>query len=185
MHVWVFALKLPGQPTAAWTAVQRSLEINFDRYKSKSEVFHAANQLWRFVISSSLHAIWVEHLNRMRDPTLPGEAHISRATSHLRRALTRFRSSVYQSRGGENGQILAQVRSALSDTLLLHDEPVPLRPTRLVDQPGVPYLISSTGDLEEILGRAGLAPSLSRFTYLLTQRPSCGWPAWRMEVQLL
>ena len=145
MHVWVFAMELPGQPSAAWTAVQRSLAISVDRYKAKSAVFHAANELWRFVVSSSLHAIWIERLNRMRDPTLPEEMHISRATSHLRRALTRFRSSVYQPEGGDDGQILAQVRSALADTLLLHDEPFPLRSIRLADQPGVLYLLFFDG----------------------------------------
>ena len=75
---------------------------------------------------------------------MPEEAHIARATSHLRRALTRL-SSVYQPEGGEDGQILVQVRSALADTLLLHDEPVPLRPIRLVDQPGVLYLLFFDG----------------------------------------
>ena len=125
--------------------MQRSLTISVDRYKAKSAVFHATNELWRFVISSSLHAIWIERLNRMQDSTLSEEAHIARATSHLRRALTRFRSSVYQREGGEDSQILAQMRSALADTLLLHDEPVPLRPIRLVDQPDVLYLLLFDG----------------------------------------
>ena len=87
----------------------------------------------------------MERLNRMRDPTLPEEAHIARATSRLRRALIRLRSSVYLPEGGEDGQILAQVRSALADTLLQHDEPVPLLPIRLVDQPGVLYLLFFDG----------------------------------------
>ena len=116
----------------------------------------------------------MERLNRIKDPTLPEEVHIDRATSHLRRALIRLRSSVYLPEGGEDGQILAQVRSALADTLLLHDEPVTLQTIRLVDQPGVLYLLFFVGDLEEILGLEGLAPSLSRFTHLLTQPASCG-----------
>ena len=41
------------------------------------------------------------------------------------------------------------------------------------------------GDLEEILGWEGLAPSLSRFMHLLTQPASCGLPAWHMVIQLL
>ena len=97
----------------------------------------------------------MERLNRIQDPTLPEEAHIARATSHLRRALTRFRSSVYQPEDGEDGHILAQVWSALANTLLLHDEPFPLRPIRLVDQPGVLYLLFFDGGSRGNTGTGG------------------------------
>ena len=48
-----------------------------------------------------------------------------------------------------------QVRSALADTLLLHDEPVPLRPIRPVDQSGVLYLLFFDGRSRENPGPGG------------------------------
>ena len=67
----------------------------------------------------------------MEDSTLPNDAHIARARTHLRRALTRFRNTTYQPVDEEEGRHLARVRSALADTLLFYDEPNQLHPLHM------------------------------------------------------
>ena len=65
LHVWVFGLDLPGIPLNAWVVVKHFLNTGVDLLKAQAAVFHAARELWRFVVSATLHTIWVERLRCM------------------------------------------------------------------------------------------------------------------------
>ena len=85
---------------------------------AKDAVFLAVRELWRFVVLTTLHAIWLERIRRMDDPSLTEETHIARAKTQFRRAITRFRGSVYQPDMNRDGDLFARVRSALEDIIL-------------------------------------------------------------------
>ena len=70
-----------------------------------------------FVVSTTLHAIWVERLRRMDDASLSQQVHTASATTILCRSVRMFRVSTYQPDMGEDGQLFAQVRSALANSL--------------------------------------------------------------------
>uniref|UniRef100_M4BUP4 Uncharacterized protein n=1 Tax=Hyaloperonospora arabidopsidis (strain Emoy2) TaxID=559515 RepID=M4BUP4_HYAAE len=74
-NIWVFGMRLPGTPNLAWDAVQASLVAPKDISGLRAAIFPAANELWRFVVTSTLHGIWIERLRRMEFPSLPPEAH--------------------------------------------------------------------------------------------------------------
>ena len=115
-------MELPGMPRAAWDAIEGILRPPGDLFRARSAEFPAASKLWRVVVATTLHAIWIERLRRrMEDSTLPTEAHIARARNHLRRTLTRFRNLTNQPGNEEEGRHLARVRVALADTTLLYD----------------------------------------------------------------
>ena len=93
LHVWVFGLDLPGIPANAWVFVKQSLHTGTDLFKSQSAVPPAARELWRFVVSTILHAIWVERLRRMEDPSLSQDVHPARSRTIFRRSVRSFRGS--------------------------------------------------------------------------------------------
>ena len=65
LHVWVFELDLPGISLYAWNVIKQSMDPGADLSKAQAAVFPAARELWRFVVSTTLHSIWVERLLRM------------------------------------------------------------------------------------------------------------------------
>ena len=91
--------------------------------EAQAAAFPVARELWRFVVSMTLHAIWAERLRRMKDSSISQEEHTARAKTSFRRSVRRFRGSTYQPDMGEDGRLFAQVRSALADTLLYYDDP--------------------------------------------------------------
>ena len=117
-NIWVFGMGLSGTPNLAWDAVQASLVAPKDISGLRAAIFPAANELWRFVVTSTLHGIWIESLRRMEFPSLPPEAHNASARTQLRRAITSFRNSTYQPGADDATNNLAYMRSALADTLL-------------------------------------------------------------------
>ena len=123
LHIWVFGLDLPGTPHNAWAVIQQSLDPGADLLKAQAAAFPAARELWSFVVSTTLHAIWVERLRRMDDSSLSQEVHTASAKTVFRRSVRRFRGSTYHTDMGEDGQLFAQVRLALPDTLLCFNEP--------------------------------------------------------------
>ena len=95
-NFWAFGMGLPGTPNLAWDAVQASLVAPKDISGLRAAIFPAANELWRFVVTSTLHGIWIERLQRMEFPSLPPEAHTASTRIQLRRAITSFRNSTFQ-----------------------------------------------------------------------------------------
>ena len=145
LHVWVFGLDLPGISPNAWVVVKHSLNTGTIVLKDHAAVFPAARELWRFVVSTTLHAIWVERPHRIEDPSLSQDVHTARAKTIFRRSVRRFRGSTYQPDMGENGQLFAQVPSALDDTLLCSDDPPSLQVWHIERCPGVIYLLFFDG----------------------------------------
>ena len=109
---------LPVTPNLAWDAVQASLVAPKDISGLRAAIFPAANDLWRFVVTSTLHGIWIERLRRMEFPSLPPEAHNASARTHLRRAITSFRNLTYQPGADDANNNVAYIRLALAGTLL-------------------------------------------------------------------
>uniref|UniRef100_M4C1J3 RxLR effector candidate protein n=1 Tax=Hyaloperonospora arabidopsidis (strain Emoy2) TaxID=559515 RepID=M4C1J3_HYAAE len=93
IHVWVFAFRLSACPRADWAAAKTWLTANESTEVAQVSVFAAANELWRFVVASTTHSIWVERLCQMQDQTLLPEEHQARTVSSSRSALARFRRS--------------------------------------------------------------------------------------------
>ena len=106
---------LPVTPNLAWDAVQASLVAPKDISGLRAVIFPAANEMWRFVVTSTLHGIWIERLRRMEFPSLPPEAHNASTRTQLRRAITSFRNSTYQAGADDATNNLAYMRSALAD----------------------------------------------------------------------
>ena len=145
LNVWVFGLDLPAIPPYAWDVIRQSMDPGANLSKAQAAIFPAARELWRFVVSTTLHAIWVERLRRMEDSSLSQEVHTASAKTSFRRSVRRFRRSTYQPEMGEDGQLFAQVRSALADTLLCYDVPPSLL-VRPIDRcPGELYLLFFDG----------------------------------------
>ena len=109
---------LPGTLNLAWDAVQDSLVAPKYRSGLRAAIFPAANELWRFVVTSILHGIWIERLRRMEFPSLPPEAHTASARTHLRRAIISFRNWTYQPGADDANNNLAYMRSDIADMLL-------------------------------------------------------------------
>uniref|UniRef100_M4BC18 Uncharacterized protein n=1 Tax=Hyaloperonospora arabidopsidis (strain Emoy2) TaxID=559515 RepID=M4BC18_HYAAE len=93
IRVWVFPFRLLACPQTAWAAAKMWLTENESTEVVQASVFAAANDLWRFVVASTTHSIWVERLCQLQDPTLLPEEHHARAVSSLTSALARFRRS--------------------------------------------------------------------------------------------
>uniref|UniRef100_M4BBN2 Uncharacterized protein n=1 Tax=Hyaloperonospora arabidopsidis (strain Emoy2) TaxID=559515 RepID=M4BBN2_HYAAE len=70
-----------------WLTTNESTEV------AQASVVADVNELWRFVVASTTHSIWVERLCQMQDPTLLPKEHQAGAVSSLRSALARFRHS--------------------------------------------------------------------------------------------
>ena len=145
LNVWVFGLDLPDIPHAAWNAIKQSFHPGKDDTKAQAAVFPNSRELWRFVVSTTLHAIWVERLRRMDDSSLPQEVHTARFHTLFRRAVSRFRGSTYHPDKGGAEQLFAQVRSALADKLLSSGDPPALQRLPLARCPGVMYLLFFDG----------------------------------------
>ncbi|CAI5725704.1 unnamed protein product [Peronospora destructor] len=71
LNVWVFGMDITGIPSAAWDAIKHAIEPSLALSRAKDAVFQAAREQWRFVVSTTLHAIWTERLRRMEDSSLP------------------------------------------------------------------------------------------------------------------
>ena len=142
----MFGLDLPGIPPNAWVVVKHSLNAGADLLKAQAAVFPAAQELWHFVVSTTLHAIYVECLYRIEDPSLSQDVHTARDKTSFRRSVRRFRGSTPpQPDMEEDGQLFAQVRSALADTLLCYDYPPSLQMRHIERCPGVLYLLFFDG----------------------------------------
>ena len=135
----MFGLDL-GDSANDWDVIKQSMMTGADLFKSQDAVSPADRELWRFVVSTTLHAIWVERPHRIEDPSLSQDVHTARAKTIFRRSVRRFRGSTYQPDMGEDGQLFAQVRSALADTLLCYDEPPSLHIRPIERCPGVLFL---------------------------------------------
>ena len=59
-NVWAFGLDLPEIPLKAWDAIKRSFTQDDEIRDAKHAVFPAARELWRFAVSTTIHAIWSE-----------------------------------------------------------------------------------------------------------------------------
>uniref|UniRef100_M4BRA5 RxLR effector candidate protein n=1 Tax=Hyaloperonospora arabidopsidis (strain Emoy2) TaxID=559515 RepID=M4BRA5_HYAAE len=115
IHVWVFAFWLPACPREAWAAAKTWLTANESNGVAQASFFAAANVLWRFVVASTTHSIWVERLCQMQNPTLLPEEHQARAVSSLRSTLARFRCSTDTPNADDAERAQARVRAALTD----------------------------------------------------------------------
>ena len=73
-NVRAFGLELPEIPLRAWDANKRSSTQGDEIMDAKDAVFPAARELWHFAVSTTIHAIWSELLDRMEDPILLEEA---------------------------------------------------------------------------------------------------------------
>uniref|UniRef100_M4BQ96 Uncharacterized protein n=1 Tax=Hyaloperonospora arabidopsidis (strain Emoy2) TaxID=559515 RepID=M4BQ96_HYAAE len=177
-NIWVFGMGLPGTPNLAWDAVQASLVAPKDISGLRAAIFPAANELWRFVVTSTLHGIWIERLRRMEFPSLPPEAHNASARTQLRRAITSFRNSTYQPGADDATNNLAYMRSALANTLLQNAIPPGLNRLEQDIYPGSFYLLFSMGDREETQGPVVLGLSLLRCIPGLTRHALSGLRAW-------
>ena len=122
--MWVFVMDLSGLPNAFWDAIKTLFNPSEVPSSAKSVVFPADRELWRFAVSTTLHAIWIECLRRIKDPNLPNEAHNAKDRTHFRSSLTRFWSSTHQPADGEDIKLLARAWSALADCLICLDEPM-------------------------------------------------------------
>ena len=121
LHVWVFGLDLPGIPPNAWNVIKRSMNPGADLSSAQAAGFPAARELWCYVVSTTLHAIRVERLRHMEDSSLSQEVHTASTMNIFRRSVRMFLGSSYKPDMGEDGQLFAQVRSALADTLISYD----------------------------------------------------------------
>ena len=115
MSVW---LALPEVPRKNWDAIKRTFTRSVEMTTSKDAVFPAVWELWRFAVSTTVHAIWLERLCRMDDQSLTEETHIARAKTYFRLAITRFKGFEYQMEMNRDGDLFARVRSALADIIL-------------------------------------------------------------------
>ena len=86
--------------------------------KAQAAVFPADRELWRFVVSTALYDIWVDHLRRMEYVSLSQEVHTASSKTIFRLSNRRLRGSTYQFYMGEDSQMIAQVRSDLANILL-------------------------------------------------------------------
>ena len=109
-NFWVIGMGHPGTSNLAWDAVQASLVAPKDISGLRAVIFPAANGMWRFVVTSTLHGIWIERLGRMEFPNLPLEAHNASARTQLRRAITSFRKLTYQPGADDANNSLAYMR---------------------------------------------------------------------------
>ena len=82
----MFGLDLPEIPHNAWDVILQSMDPDADLSKAQAAAFPAAREVWRFVVSTTLHAIWVERLHRMEDSSLSQEVHTASTTDMGRRA---------------------------------------------------------------------------------------------------
>ena len=155
LNVWVFGLDLPEITPNAWDVIKQSIDTGADLSKAQAAVFPAARELWRFVVSTTLQDIWLERLRRMEDSSLSQEVHTASAKTIFRRSVRRFRGSTYQPDMGDDGQLFAQVRSSLTDTLLCSDEPPSLHVRPIERCPGVLYLLFFDGGSLENPGPRG------------------------------
>ena len=106
LHVWVFGLDLTEIPPNVWVVVKHSLNTGADLLKAQAAFFPAAQELWRFVVSTTYRAIWVERLRRMEYPSLSQDVHTARAKTIIRRSARRFCGSTYQPDMGRTNNCL-------------------------------------------------------------------------------
>ena len=130
-HVWLFGMDLPRIPKFAWDAIKHDIDPDVDSSRAKDAVFPATRGLWRFLVSTTLHSIWIERLCRLKDSSLSGDVHSAIAKTQFRRAVTRFRNSTYQSDIWKDGILFARVQSALADTLICSSDSPALRASPL------------------------------------------------------
>ena len=112
---------------------------------AKDAVFPDVRELWRFAVSTTLHAIWLERLRRMDDPSLTEETHMARAKTQFRREITRFRGSVYQPDMNRDGDLFERVRSALADIIPCVEEPPAMQVLPIRRCPGMIFLLFFDG----------------------------------------
>ena len=129
MHVWVFGLDIPGNPPNAWDVIKQYLDPGADLSKYGDAVFPPLERCGFFVVPTTLYAIWIERLRRMQDLSLSQELHTTTtsATTISRRSVRKFSGSTYPTDMGEDGQLFAQVRWALTDILICYDDPPSLQ----------------------------------------------------------
>ena len=122
------SLTLPNTPEDAWRIALAVLQPNERNVEARAVVFDAVNELWRFIASITIHAVWLERLRRIDDSTVSDENHNFIAQAILRRVTACFRGSTSQPDGDTRIFILARVRSAVADEILHHIEVPQLRP---------------------------------------------------------
>ena len=87
LNVWAFGLDLPEIQRNAWDVIKQSMDPGANLSKAQAAVFLAARELWRFVVSTTLQAIWIERLRRMEDSSLSQEVHTASAKIFFRQAV--------------------------------------------------------------------------------------------------
>ena len=122
---------------------------------AKDAVFPDVRELWRFAVSTTLHAIWLERLRRMDDPSLTEETHMARAKTQFRREITRFRGSVYQPDMNRDGDLFERVRSALADIIPCVEEPPAMQVLPIRRCPGMIFLLFFDGGSQGNSGPGG------------------------------
>ncbi|UIZ26809.1 hypothetical protein KXD40_001485 [Peronospora effusa] len=90
LHVWVFRMDLPSISTSAWYAIKNAIDFGANLFRAKDAVFPAARELWRFLVSTTLHSIWAERLRRLEDSLLSQEVHNARARHNFDERLLAF-----------------------------------------------------------------------------------------------
>ena len=63
----MFGLDIPKIPHNAWDVILQSMDLGADLLKAQAVAFQVPRELWRFVVSTTIHAIWVERLRCMED----------------------------------------------------------------------------------------------------------------------
>ena len=141
LHLWVLEWSFLEHREQLGTRFRLFLGPIEDPSSAKDAIFPAGCELRRFVVASTLHAIWIERLRLTEDSTLSNDTHTTGARANVRRAITRLRNSTFQSDAGDEGIHIATARSALANTLLRYDVPPSLRPLQSDDRAGFFYLL--------------------------------------------
>uniref|UniRef100_M4BWM7 Uncharacterized protein n=1 Tax=Hyaloperonospora arabidopsidis (strain Emoy2) TaxID=559515 RepID=M4BWM7_HYAAE len=77
-------------PERAWGIARVSLDPCERNLEAREVVFDAYPELWRYIVSSTFHAIWIERLRRIDDSSIPEESHNSIAQAVLHSAISLF-----------------------------------------------------------------------------------------------
>lgn len=78
LHVWVSVINLPGVPNKALDDIKQSIDPGEYSSEAQVAVFPADHDIWRFVVATTLHTIWVERILRIEYPSLYKEVHTAR-----------------------------------------------------------------------------------------------------------
>ncbi|DAZ92437.1 TPA: hypothetical protein N0F65_000221 [Lagenidium giganteum] len=94
----ILAFERMVTPPNAWQIRSATLATHERALEAHTVVHDATNQLWSFIIATTIYAIWIERLSRMEDPALSEASHDVIAVAGLRQSITLLQRSSYQSK---------------------------------------------------------------------------------------